>query len=66
MVCRNRCRGRMLAAGIFSIAIVCRGGVVQSAENEQRIREALAKPTQMEFTDSDFDALRELLLRGSA
>src|SRR4051794_745600 len=25
-----------------------------------------SEPTQMEFTDSDFDALRELLLRGSA
>jgi len=52
MLRRPSSRGRMLAASIFAVALLCRGNFVESAEAEQKIREALGKHTTMEFNET--------------
>src|SRR5438046_1931509 len=52
MVCRRRCRAWGLAASVCAVVIASRGTSLSAAENEQKIREALAKPTAIEFNET--------------
>ena len=52
MICRNRCRGFVIAASICTFVVASGGTSVRAADNERKIREALAKPTAIQFNET--------------